>query len=81
MDGSSLVALAELLKPPEEDRESDDVRIAVRSMARSLYAAKLIFMSGKGRADTLVCLRCSLTEQMILIIRLICSHTHLLRLA
>ena len=27
MDGSSLLALAELLKPPEEERESDDVRM------------------------------------------------------
>lgn len=27
MDGSSLLALADLLKPPEEDRESDDVRM------------------------------------------------------
>ena len=27
MDGSSLLALAELLKPPEEEKESDDVRM------------------------------------------------------
>ena len=31
MDGSSLLALADLLKPPEEDRESDDVRMTIRS--------------------------------------------------
>ena len=31
MDGSSLLALTDLLKPPEEDRESDDVRMTIRS--------------------------------------------------
>ena len=29
MDGSSLLALAELLKPPDEERESDDVRMTL----------------------------------------------------
>ncbi len=30
MDGSSLLALADLLKPPEEERESDDVRVSIK---------------------------------------------------
>lgn len=65
MDGSSLLALAELLKPPEEERESDDVRMN----------QNFKFMSGKGHDDVFT--DAYSTEQMALIISLIYSHRHL----
>jgi hypothetical protein len=82
MDGSSLLALADLLKPPEEERESDDVRITqVVRVHVSQVVIVFMYEHGKGHGYTDLFTELVLTGQMALIIHLICSHTHLLRVA